>query len=615
MNNNIAFVFENNSDSILNDFKVLNMEILGNGEGNAKHVKINYSGKYVGYYMEVDLVNNHEEGCGVIKTAAGIKFVELNFTNGKANGKYKFYNDGVLIEEGFLVNNLRDGVCIFSRPGLPTLFNEYRQGTLVATLQEFNREWKLYKHYPVRSNQPDMIAQYNRDFKLNGYVITLREGRYDSLTEYNNGSFIRKLKGFFYGTAVINGQTVLQKQCRELDENGCKVYEGEYLDDIGELFPAHGIGTTYNGASSTIVMQGEFFQGTFLRGKIFNVEGMLVYDGYCWNGFPHGEGTLYIDAKPYVKGMWRFGYYSFPGRNIAINWENPRQGMTNENVLQSDLYQQRVQLLEENPMPPQLQLQLQSQLQPQPPSPSPSMPRPSSTSTTNSSSSMPPNSIIPPPSPGGPNKQQIVQPFPAIVGVREIVTIIRIPDNMCNQVELGSVDFSGIINLSTILVGNNAFKNTKKVSFKGMKNLRSITIGVDSFSPVFSGVIPNDPAHPELNIVNCPQLQQIKLGPGSFACYTTANIKYLPRLQILQIGKVDVNKACFCYAENCSLLNLPNLKELEMGGLAFARCRKVVFSGMPYLTKILIGEMAMQGDPNNIDTNKFTLYCMFTEGC
>ena len=495
--------------------------------------------------MMVDMVNGVEEGRGVILDPTGVKFAELFYIGGKLNGRYAFFNGGKLSEEGNAKNNMRDGICRIKYQEKFGIY-EFRQGDAFAEIKEWNPQWRMYTYRILSSETPEMIVQYDNNFRRHGFAIKMNKGLYEKLSEYHQDQHLTDRKKFVYHNNRLN--------CTEFDDNGNKVYEGECSDDIEFLFPRQGMGNEYSGAGGTVLFDGLFYKNQWYEGKLYNNQGSLIYQGRMWNGMPHREGTVFLNGQPVASGQWVCGCLDLNDMT-AVDWNHPTHRINITHLLNSPEYRARQNMFAQNPDPTTLQFR------------------------------------------------------GSISGALKDIRVIRVADNSCNDANFRVINFSEYPNLVEIRVGNQAFQNVKRVFISDLNFLKVIAIGNSSFAPPMRNSVSLDASNPDCHITKCRQLNQIDIGPGSFATFSMLEIKYLPQLQILRIGRQNITNPCFCFVSHFALVNLPKLEEIELGGYSFIRCQTVILSGMPFLKRLFIGDNAMQGDKSTLNSNKIQLYC------
>ena len=115
-----------------------------------------------------------------------------------------------------------------------------------------------------------------------------------------------------------------------------------------------------------------------------------------------------------------------------------------------------------------------------------------------------------------------------------------------NEEKMNVLDFSSFefIQLRSITIGNNCFKNVREFVLDGLEKLESVTIGGECFK--ISDWKERDDG--VCRITNCPNLRQLEIGEGSFYDFNQFEISNVNSLQSVQFGR-----ACFNYAENCIL--------------------------------------------------------------
>lgn len=104
--------------------------------------------------------------------------------------------------------------------------------------------------------------------------------------------------------------------------------------------------------------------------------------------------------------------------------------------------------------------------------------------------------------------------------------------------DLNILDFSQLKWLKVINIGDECFKNVNTFTISGLKRLQSLKIGNNSFTKNknwYGEYIKNT-----FSLVNCFSLQSIEIGEYSFSDYAGLfELKNLPALQMIQIGKID----------------------------------------------------------------------------
>ena len=110
------------------------------------------------------------------------------------------------------------------------------------------------------------------------------------------------------------------------------------------------------------------------------------------------------------------------------------------------------------------------------------------------------------------------------------IEIMSVSDNSCNEKEMKELDLSGFVNLRKIKVGDECFKNVKKVNICGLRDLESVEIGSKSFrrdSVIRGG---------SFCLKNCPKLKSLNMGFCSFEDYTVCEIENVDALEVIEIG-------------------------------------------------------------------------------
>ena len=120
--------------------------------------------------------------------------------------------------------------------------------------------------------------------------------------------------------------------------------------------------------------------------------------------------------------------------------------------------------------------------------------------------------------------------------------VMSVSDNQYNGMEWTELDLSGFVKVRKIKVGNDCFKNVKKVNICGLSELESVCIGNKSFRR------DGDSKGGSFSLKNCPKLKSLKMGFCSFEDYLVCVIKNVNALETIEIGDLRYESYNFYYA-------------------------------------------------------------------
>ena len=125
------------------------------------------------------------------------------------------------------------------------------------------------------------------------------------------------------------------------------------------------------------------------------------------------------------------------------------------------------------------------------------------------------------------------------------VTHLSVGSN-CNDASLTVLDLSRFLYLRQLVVGDNSLMYVNEVKLIGLNVLRSVTIGMNSFTQQKNDC-GNDPNR-HFYLKNCPKLKSLKMGRYSFSDYSVIEIENVVALEVIEMGEYDEDSYNFYYA-------------------------------------------------------------------
>lgn len=159
--------------------------------------------------------------------------------------------------------------------------------------------------------------------------------------------------------------------------------------------------------------------------------------------------------------------------------------------------------------------------------------------------------------------------------------------NHCGAGFLAVVDLGSCEVLEQLEIGSSCFPLSRGLHLSGLRHLRSVEIGSDSFT--FCNHSDRDPYEKKMQlqirshrrkcvVQNCPRLERFICKEGSFSSFTSLLLSSLPSLRSLHIGvalddqSIASGSLCFFWCKELSLSNLPSLEEVVFGNFVFYYC-------------------------------------------
>ena len=140
-----------------------------------------------------------------------------------------------------------------------------------------------------------------------------------------------------------------------------------------------------------------------------------------------------------------------------------------------------------------------------------------------------------------------------VAALRTTVKSIRLPQNSCNDPTYTTFDFSRFTELEKLEIGSLSFMNVTTFQLKNMSKLKVFSVEEDSFSRQqrigWDQQLGYNPEQ-KCSICNCPQLEMVNIGPGSFSGFSGGvELTALPSLTTLVIGNVKKASYNFYHAQ------------------------------------------------------------------
>ena len=164
--------------------------------------------------------------------------------------------------------------------------------------------------------------------------------------------------------------------------------------------------------------------------------------------------------------------------------------------------------------------------------------------------------------------------------------VIRVPAYKLKYVSF--LDLSRYKKMRTLDIEEYNFSNVDKFAIWENENLETVKIGQYSFYHRNK----SDGMNRTFSIIDCTRLRSIYIGPFSFFYYTGGfELKRLPNLEILEIGKVGVDSGNFSYCNFVAkgnsfaidlLVDLPKLRKIVIGDHAFETEEIIELSGTEF---------------------------------
>ena len=121
-----------------------------------------------------------------------------------------------------------------------------------------------------------------------------------------------------------------------------------------------------------------------------------------------------------------------------------------------------------------------------------------------------------------------------------------VSDNSCNGREWKGVDFSVLVKLRELRVGNECFENVEEVKLVGLDKLERVMIGKNSFTKKKNHYGIDSDRH--FSLKNCPKVKELKMDRYSFSDYDMCEIENVPSLEVIEMGKLNKDSCNFLFA-------------------------------------------------------------------
>ena len=121
-----------------------------------------------------------------------------------------------------------------------------------------------------------------------------------------------------------------------------------------------------------------------------------------------------------------------------------------------------------------------------------------------------------------------------------------VSDKSCNGREWTDYDFSVLIKLRELRVGDECFMYVKEVNLIGLSQLERVVIGKNSFTK-HKDRYDKDPAR-HFHLKNCEKLRELKMGRYSFSDYSVSEIENVDCLEVIEMGELERRSFNFCNA-------------------------------------------------------------------
>ena len=142
--------------------------------------------------------------------------------------------------------------------------------------------------------------------------------------------------------------------------------------------------------------------------------------------------------------------------------------------------------------------------------------------------------------------------FNSLESIDSNVKSVHLPDRICNDEEYATLDLSRFTLLEELEVGSNSFMYVNEFKINGLNHLKSLKIGMNSFTCVRKNESLDDRIDNNsrsFDILNCAELESIEIGPFSFSDYGGLfELFNLPKLSTIKIGEIGSTSYNFCYS-------------------------------------------------------------------
>ena len=140
-----------------------------------------------------------------------------------------------------------------------------------------------------------------------------------------------------------------------------------------------------------------------------------------------------------------------------------------------------------------------------------------------------------------------------VASMEATIKNINLPPNSCNDPTCTTFDFSRFTELEKLEIGCFSFMNVKTFALDNMAKLKAFSVKKDSFSRQsrigWNQQVGYNPEQ-HFSIHNCPQLDTVDIGPGSFSGFSgRVELTALPSLTTLVIGDVKESSYNFYHAQ------------------------------------------------------------------
>ncbi|KAK8789610.1 hypothetical protein WA171_001701 [Blastocystis sp. BT1] len=135
---------------------------------------------------------------------------------------------------------------------------------------------------------------------------------------------------------------------------------------------------------------------------------------------------------------------------------------------------------------------------------------------------------------------------------------------------------NSLISLKQIDIGNDCFKNVTRFEIDGLNELKTISIGKNSFN------LDEKIEGSKCLIMNCDQLSEIHIGYQSF----------------------------YWWYESFELNNLFSLISIQLDKYVFYWCHRIVFENLTQLQSITLGLYALDGSGEDVESNELIMRSM-----